>query len=413
MNAMTTTTRSVPELKGDPIEIARSLSPLLAEYDYEIDKTGRVPESVMSAIMDTGLPWMMMPKRAGGAGLTMRTEIETIAELARASAGAAWHVNLLMHTTGGAASFPEPAFGRVFRTGRELFCGVLPSFGGATVPTQTARSVEDGYIVNGRWGYASGSQYADWGMGAVAVVDSGGGVVGDGLALMPIGHGGLSIDNTWDVAGMRGSASDTLVAEDVLVPCELVVHNGPQRIAFVPPVELEPRDLWPFGVIVGLALLAPVLGAAKNLLERTLAGVGKKPIVHWDYPRQADSQVVLAQIGEAAMEIDTAWMHVLRGADAVDAAAQSGGVSPDEQVRLQAGFGFAMKMTRQASERLMDVGGSSAFAMSSPMQRAWRDIALGSRHSFVQTSQSLELYGRHLAGERLPSLLFRGVVGQA
>jgi alkylation response protein AidB-like acyl-CoA dehydrogenase len=122
--------------------------------------------------------------------------------------------------------------------------------------------------------------------------------------------------------------------------------------------------------------------------------------------------VVLEQIGEAAMEIDTAWLHVLRAADALDITAQSGPVSRSDQVRLQAAEGFAMKMIRQAAERLMDIGGASAFAMSNPLQRAWRDIALGSRHAFVNTSQSLELYGRDLAGESLQSTLFRNVAGQ-
>jgi alkylation response protein AidB-like acyl-CoA dehydrogenase len=165
-------------------------------------------------------------------------------------------------------------------------------------------------------------------------------------------------------------------------------------------------------VFLGLALLAPLLGAADNLLGLILANVGKKPITHWDYARQADSHVVLQQIGEAAMEIDTAWLHILRTADALDITAQAGPVSPSEQVRLQAAEGFAMGMIRQAADRLMDVGGASAFTLSNPLQRAWRDIALGSRHAFVNTGQSLELYGRHLAGERLQSGFFRSVVGQ-
>jgi alkylation response protein AidB-like acyl-CoA dehydrogenase len=355
--------------------------------------------------MDTGLPWMMMPKRAGGAGATMRTQIEAVAELARGSAGAAWQVGLLMNTTAAAASLPVAAVDRIFRTGRELVCGV-------TMPIGTARPVEDGYIVDGRWPYASGSQYAAWGMGGVRVVDERGDVTGEGLAFMPIGDGGLSIDNTWHVTGMCGSASNTIVAQDLLIPRELVALVSPERAEQEPPFDLEPSDRWPTAVLLGLALLAPLLGAAGNLLERTLASVGQKPVTHWDYPRQADSHVVLEQIGEAAMEIDTAWLHILHAADALDITAQSGAVSPSEQVRLQAAQGFAVRMIRQAAERLMDIGGASAFAMSNPLQRAWRDIALGSRHAFVNTSQSLELYGRHLAGERLQSRLFRAVVGQ-
>jgi len=85
------------------------------------------------------------------------------------------------------------------------------------------------------------------------------------------------------------------------------------------------------------------------------------------------------------MEIDTAWMHVSQVADALDITAQAGPLSQSEQVRLQAAQGFAMKMLRQASERLMDLGGASAFATSSALQRAWRDISLGSRHAFVNS----------------------------
>jgi alkylation response protein AidB-like acyl-CoA dehydrogenase len=248
-------------------------------------------------------------------------------------------------------------------------------------------------------------------MGALLFVDDDATVIGGGMAFMPIGDGGLRVEDTWHVNGMRGSASNTIVAEDLLMPRELVFGDPRQDIE-PPHFEPEPRDLWPMAVVLGLSLLAPLLGAAQNLLERTIAGVGKKGIAHWDYPRQADSHVVLEQIGEAAMEIDTARMHILRAADALDITAQSGPVAPAEQVRLQAAEGFAMKLLRQAAERLMDIGGSSAFATSNPMQRAWRDIALGSRHAFVHSSQSLELYGRHLSGEPLQSVLFRGVVGQ-
>jgi len=122
---------------------------------------------------------------------------------------------------------------------------------------------------------------------------------------------------------------------------------------------------------------------------------------------------VLQQIGEAAMEIDTAGCNVLQVADALDITAQAGPLSPSEQVRLQAAQGFAMMMLRRASERLMDIGGASAFATSSALQRAWRDIALGSRHAFVNSSQSLELHGRQLTGEPLQSVLFRSVASRS
>ena len=66
-----------------------------------------------------------------------------------------------------------------------------------------------------------------------------------------------------------------------------------------------------------------------------------------------------------------------------------------------------MKLLRNAAERLMDIGGSSGFASASQLQRAWRDIAVGSRHGFLNTLQSCELYGRSLAGEALHNAAYR------
>jgi alkylation response protein AidB-like acyl-CoA dehydrogenase len=143
------------------------------------------------------------------------------------------------------------------------------------------------------------------------------------------------------------------------------------------------------------------------MLDRTISGLDKKAVTFWDYPRQSDSQVVLEQVGEAAIEIDSAFLHVLRVADALDETAQTRALTAAEQVRLQADCGYAMSLVRRASERLMDIGGASAFAQSNPLQRAWRDIALGSRHAFLNSSQSLEMYGRSLAGEPLQNPVYR------
>ncbi len=44
-------------------------------------------------------------------------------------------------------------------------------------------------------------------------------------------------------------------------------------------------------------------------------------------------------------------------------------------------------------------GGPSAFAKSNPLQRFWRDLSLGTRHTALQTRLSLELYGRAIVGK--------------
>jgi alkylation response protein AidB-like acyl-CoA dehydrogenase len=392
----------IPGLCGEPLELARALVPLLAEHDKETDEARCVPPKVMDAICATGLPWMMVPKRAGGPGERMRCQIEVTAELARGSAGVAWAYGLLCGVTAVAGSLPQTGVRRIFTSGRELVCGVTMIMG-------TARQVEGGYRVDGVWPYASGSQFASWGMGGVKLLSGEGAELGVGFAFMPIGEDGLSIKDTWHVAGMRGSASNNMVAADVFVPNELMRATGPRPWpeTDVKDPTVEPRDRWPSAAILPLGVVAPMLGAARNMLDRTIASLDKKAVTFWDYQRQSDSQVVLGQVGEAAIEIESAYMHVLRVADAFDETAQTRALTTAEQVRLQADCGYAMNLVRRAAERLMDIGGASAFAQSNPLQRAWRDIALGSRHAFLNTPQSLEMYGRSLAGEALQNAVYR------
>src|SRR5260370_29703767 len=288
-------------LSGEPLELARGLVPLLAEHDREIDETRRVPPHVMEAISATGLPWRLVPKRSGGAGLRMRCQIEVTAELARGSAGAAWAFGLLSGVTGFFASLPQSVVQRMFLTGRELVCGV-------TMLTGTARRIGGRYVVDGTWPYASGSQFADWGMAGVKLLSEDGGIAGVGYAFMPFGESGLTIKDTWNVAGMRGSASNNMLAENVFVPEELVISNNDLRSAseLLQDRSAEPRDRWPSAIVFPLGVIAPMLGAARNMLDRTVATLGKKAITFWDYPRQSESQVGLPQPAEPPMKIDSA-----------------------------------------------------------------------------------------------------------
>ena len=387
-----------PKLVGEPIELARRLVPMLAECDQEIDVTGRIPGEVMDALKTTGLPWMMMPRRSGGAGQSMRASIEVSAELARGSGSVGWMYALLSGVTAVAGSLPEEAVRRIFRTGEELVCGV-------TAPTGTARRVEGGYIVNGKWGYASGSQFADWALGGVRVIRGADDDEGSACALMPIGDGGVTILNTWHVSGMRGSSSDTLVADDVFVPSELVTRAVSPGPTLSP--SAEPRDNWPGAVVLPLAVIGPTLGATRNILERTVGSVNRKGIPVWGYEHQSDSHVVLEQLGLAATEIDSAWLHIQNAIEGLDITAQHRFLTQREQVRLHADCGYAVQLLRRAADRLLDINGASAFAVANPVQRAWRDVAIASRHTFVNSLQAFELYGRSLAGARLQMTLHR------
>lgn len=63
--------------------------------------------------------------------------------------------------------------------------------------------------------------------------------------------------------------------------------------------------------------------------------------------------------------------------------------------------GFAVRQVRRAVDKLLDVGGASRLAESSPGQRIWRDLGTASRHPAFVTEIDRERYAQLLLGLNL------------
>jgi alkylation response protein AidB-like acyl-CoA dehydrogenase len=84
----------------------------------------------------------------------------------------------------------------------------------------------------------------------------------------------------------------------------------------------------------------------------------------------------------------------------LDETAQHRVLTGFDKARIQADCGYAMELLRAAGNRLMDIAGPGAFALSSPLQRIWRDLSVGTRHNALNGQLSIELYGRAITGLR-------------
>lgn len=386
---------SVSRQIADPVAVARSLVPVLLRNAVQAEADRRAAPESIEAIRQAGLFQMMFPKRAGGTGHKLMTHIETVAELAKGCPGTAWAFGLLSGVTASAASMPVAISKQILATGDELVCSVAGQIGTAT-PTA------EGYVVNGSWAYASGCMHADWALNGVRVLDADGKVVDAGLAFLPLkGEPKVSIKETWQVTGLCASGSNTVVADQVVVPASRVLKFSQLRAAGgqAPAFELEPRDRWPVEPLFPLGVLSPMLGAAQALLDMVTENMPKRNTVYWTYPTQSETDSMVEQLGEAALEIDSAWLHIRRAAGMIDDVAQTRPLSGFEKARIQADCGFAMRRLRAATDRLMEIAGPAAFGTHNPMQRFWRDLSLGTRHTALHSMLSSELYGRAMLGK--------------
>lgn len=379
---------------ADPVAVARSLIPILSRNAVAAEAERRAAPESIEAIREAGLFQMMFPKRAGGSGHKLITHIETVAELAKGCPGTAWAFGLLSGVTASTASMPAAISNQIFATGEELVCSVAGQIG-------TATPSADGYVVNGSWAYASGCMHADWALNGVRILDAEGKVVDAGLAFLPLNTDQVSIKETWQVTGLCASGSNTVVADNVVVPTSRVLRFSQLRAAGgqAPAFELEARDRWPVEPLFPLGVLSPMLGAAQTLLDLVAENMPKRNTVYWTYPTQSDTDSMVEQLGEAALEIDSAWLHIRRAAAMIDETAQTRPLTGFDKARIQADCGFAMRRLRAATDRLMEIAGPAAFGTHNPMQRFWRDLSLGTRHTALHSLLSSELYGRAMLGK--------------
>lgn len=385
------TATSVPTSE-EIVERVRGLKPLIAQNSAQGESDRRVVEETITALTEAGVFRTSVPKRYGGYETSMRTMLDVASAVGEADGGTSWVVTLCNGCAWLAGLFPERAQDDVWAADPDA------KVSGVLAPTAESRKVDGGFRVTGKWYYNSGSWHADWAVLGMPITDDTGAVVDQGLALLPRPE--LDFEETWFVAGMKSSGSNCLIATDVFVPDHRIIsvppavegHYGTEltdeayyRSAFVP--------------LLALILAGPQLGLGRAALKIVTEKAAKKAISYTFYTSQSDSVAFQIQIAEAAMLIETATLHAYRAADDIDSCAQKG-TYPDllARARVRADVAKVLECITKAIDILLFAHGAGSFAETNPLQRIWRDSAVGARHAVTLPAVSYEVYGKALLG---------------
>lgn len=242
---------------------------------------------------------------------------------------------------------------------------------GSGLPSAQGVREADGLRVTGRWDNVSGCESAEWANLAVMV---------DGayhVAAIPLAD--LTVERNWHMAGMRGTGSQRLVADGLLVPAHRVAQGGPPA----PPVQL----------FFGLCVLAPVVGAAQGALDvvQDMFESDRKPFMT-SYTHMGDSPGARHWLADAASLVNRAETTML----AIAHAGERENLTEVERAQVRTSLAGAAKDCRSAVELLLDLHGSSGFRDSNALQRYWRDVAVGSRHPALNAYLATEGLGSAL-----------------
>ena len=389
-----TEVRSV-ETSVDVLDNLRALVPELKANAFENEKGRQLSADTVDALRRAGAFRVAAPQRFGGLETNLRTMLDVSAIITEGDAGASWVTTLSNVNDWAVGLYDDQAQAEVYADGPDAIIAGVVSPGG------TARPVPGGYLVSGTWPYASASLHSNWFTGGVLINDDDGDLLDQGMALIP--RSDYRIDDTWFVAGMRASGSNTVVAEDVFVPEHRMLSMIP---AFSGSNVADRTDSAfarsAFGPMLVMVLVGPQLGMGRAALELVRTKAAGKALAYTTFERQADSVAFQMMLAEAALKVDTAHLHAYRAAEDVQRAAEAGEY-PDllSRARIRGDAAVALRSITEALNILIDATGAGAFADVNALQRIWRDSNVAARHAVILPRVSIETYGKALLGVEL------------
>jgi 3-hydroxy-9,10-secoandrosta-1,3,5(10)-triene-9,17-dione monooxygenase len=374
-----------------PLDAALALVPVLAEREPATIAARRVPDDTIVDFHRTGLLRLMQPRRFGGDQASFGLFSRAVEILAEGCAASAWVYAVLGEHQWIIACMPEQAQTDVWGD------DPLAVASSSLAPRETARATPGGWRLSGRFPFSSGCLHADWAIIGARCEDAAGNQPTRYL-LVPMHQ--LEIVDDWEVLGLRGTGSRSLVLDDVFVPAHRSVllrdlFDGTTPGALAHPD--YPLLRAPRGLLAPFSLPCVAFTLARRALD--LVATSLRTRVSRGTRIMSESEFVHQQLGEAAAEIETAILIMHTRRDEALALVDTGAAAPPEAgLRNRRDIAFAVWQLRRGMERLVELAGARTVYDTEPLQSLWRDVMTISTHTVVSRHLATVPYGRILLG---------------
>jgi alkylation response protein AidB-like acyl-CoA dehydrogenase len=372
-----------------PVERASVVAAAAAADSEQIHRDGRLTDAVLAALVDTNMFRVSAPLDVGGDEVDVASFASVLETIGRADLSTGWCV---VQANASARSMGS-RFGNEFA--RELLAGPDSAIA-AGFPTGLARAdrVDGGYMVNGRWGFASGCLHCNWFDGRAAVHVDGEPVrTATGLGylashLVPADQ--VTIVETWDVAGLRGTGSHTYVIEDVFVPEERSLPLFAEVSGLEAPMRVPQLTFAHVGFAsMGLGAAWSALDDFTALLESKTPGLSTTPL--------RETATAQRTIGEVRAHLRAASTHMEWMTGLLVEAAGRGTPSVDDLAEARLAIVSTVDTSLDAVEKLYRVAGTTGIFTGSPLHRRFQDLHVLSQQVFARPSH-YENVGRQILG---------------
>jgi len=367
-----------------------SLVAVVAEAAPDGERARRVPERVIDAARDAGFFRAIVPTSLGGAGFGVDVLADCTRVLAHGCPATAWTLSFLALHGWLLSKLPPAGRDEVFAEGPTPFAPA------PLAPTGKAVPADGGFVVDGRWEWATAVAHAEWVM--VHAIEIGP-TLATRFVVLPIAE--VTVDDVWFTSGMRATGSNTVRIEGRFVPAHRTIA-APDLLDARTTVDGDGLAGLPVASVLALVASAPALGAAEAAVQL--------------YQERLATRVLAYSLGDKAAEQPAAQVRLATALDALRSArarwdgalarlgrARADGdvvepLSEADRVDLRLAAASVVRTARAAIGLVCEGAGASVYFESHPLQRLQRDVETLKGHVIFDWDRTAELAGRHALG---------------
>lgn len=331
----------------------------------EFENQRFITDDIIDSFKKIGVYRAMVPKAQGGDERSPMDFLMMVEAISAADGSAGWVASFGMNPAY-LAALPPKTINEVWSKSSDIV------FAGGIFPTQPAKKVDGGYLVNGRWKFGSGCMGATL-IGVGIQPDKGNSL--PCMAVMPANQ--VKIEPNWDVIGMVGTGSHDLVVEDIFVPEDWTFVRGGK-----PNIDSD------FFRYPSLAFAAQVLsvttaGLAQEALDiiQAMAG-GRKSVT--GAPNLGDREYVQIEVArvKAMVQASRAFFYEATE-DAWNTIKAGGHPSPNQVSTIRLATTHLTHECAEAIRSIYQLTGMTGSYNDHPLSRILRDSMMCTQHAFM------------------------------
>jgi 3-hydroxy-9,10-secoandrosta-1,3,5(10)-triene-9,17-dione monooxygenase len=374
----------------------RALVPVLRERARAAEETGRIPEETIADLTDAGIFRAVMPRRFGGYQTEFRHIAHVFREMGRGCVSTSWTMGLLMFDGFQFAHFPVALQEEIWGEGRIALAG------GQVMPCGSARAVDGGFVLNGRWLYASGVQHGNWMLLSSPIEGQDG---PPDIRRFAVPMSAFTVLDTWHVSAMNASGSHDVELHDFFVPDHRQIPLRDLREGRGPGLAVNPEAMWriPLLVFMSFPTVGTLLGAAEAVAEITIDMLQNK-IAAYSTNRMQQQMSTRVRLSQVMMQLKATRALFDECVDDITQRCVEGApMSRSERAEMRAA---ACHIARQSqyvvNELARDAGSRASTFLDQPVQRFQRDINSLATHALFDFDQLGDIHGGDLLGLEIP-----------